>query len=126
MALGRRRPLGVLRWPAGGQKFPGAQPKQLVRGFIRGRVPDSIVERPVNTVLDEFVQRSFDYVSLRRWIDPTEFRMPGIDYPRFWARLERGNLQNYEYVSAKDLAQVHAFLSLWTARRLSPQGSTDG
>ena len=98
-------------------KFPGAQPKQLVRGFIRGRVPDSIVERPVNTVLDEFVQRSFDYVSLRRWIDPTEFRMPGIDYPRFWARLERGNLQNYEYVSAKDLAQVHAFLSLWTARR---------
>jgi hypothetical protein len=96
-------------------KFPGVQSKQLVRGFIRGRVPDSIVDRRANTVLDEFVQRNFDYASLRRWIGTTDFRMPGVDYARLRARLDRGDLRNHEYESMKDLAQVHAFLSHWTA-----------
>ena len=94
-------------------KFPGAQSKQLVRGFIRGRVPDSITDRKANTVLDEFVQRNFDYASLRHWIRRADFRMPGVDYAKLEARLDRGALRNYEYESIKDLAQVHAFLSLW-------------
>jgi hypothetical protein len=94
-------------------KFPGAQSKQLVRGFVRGRVPDSILDRKANTVLDEFVQRNFDYASLRHWIGRGEFRMPGVDYAKADARLAQGHLRNFEYESMKDLAQVHAFLSLW-------------
>ena len=100
-------------------KFPGAQSKQLVRQFIRGRVPDGVVDRRVNTVIDEFVQRNFDLASLRYWVDQTDFRMPGVDYAKVHARLDRGSLQNYEYVSIKDLAQVHAFLSLWSGARAS-------
>lgn len=108
-------------------KFPGAQSKQLVREFIRGRVPDSIVDRKVNTVIDEFVQRSFDYASLRRWIGTGDFRMPGIDYAKLHARLDRGALANWEYESIKDLAQVHAFLSLWDgARRETREAPTPG
>jgi asparagine synthase (glutamine-hydrolysing) len=101
------------------QKFPGAQPKALVRRFIRGRLPDSVVNRRARTVLDEFVQSSFDYPSLLRWIETGDFRMPGVDYGRLRRRLEQGRLENFEYESAKDVAQVHAFLSNWS----SPAGT---
>jgi hypothetical protein len=94
-------------------KFPGAQSKQLLRGLIGDRLPASVVHRRDRTVLDEFVQRSFDYASLGRWIGAGEFRMPGVDYSAVRRRLDRGQLANHEYESIKDLAQVHAFLSNW-------------
>lgn len=98
-------------------KFPGAEPKLLMRQLMRGRLPDSVLNRRDNTVSDEFAKRNFDYASLERWIGQGEYRMPGIDYARLRARLGQRNLAIYEYAAAKDLAQVHAFLSNWSSGR---------
>jgi asparagine synthase (glutamine-hydrolysing) len=110
-------------------KFPGAQSKQLLRGLIRDRLPASVVNRRDRTVLDEFVQRRFDYASLGGWIGSGDFRMPGVDYAVLRRRLDRGNLGNLEYASIKDLAQVHAFLSNWvgaTSRETAMPAAASG
>jgi asparagine synthase (glutamine-hydrolysing) len=95
-------------------KFPHPQMKSLVRGLLRGRVPDRILQRQDKTVLNEwFEATSLDYPSLRRWLLRPSYRVPGVDYGMLAERLERCDMDLAEYVWAKDLAGVHAFLDLW-------------
>jgi hypothetical protein len=101
-----------LRLPAE-VKFSATQPKQLVRGFLRGRLPDTVLERRDKTVMDEFLRAGFDYASLRYWLRGDGYRMPGVDYAKLGVRLGQEGFGLAEYQWANDLAQVHAFVSLW-------------
>jgi asparagine synthetase B (glutamine-hydrolysing) len=95
------------------QKFPNARSKYLVRTFMRGRLPDAILDRRDKTVLDEFVIAGFDYPSLRMWFDHPEYQMPGVDYTALRRHLEAEDLTTFGYLWAKDLAGIHAFLATW-------------
>lgn len=92
-------------------KFPTAESKGLVRAIMRGRLPDEILDRHDKTLLNEFVLASFDYPSLRRWLSVGDYRMPGVDYQRLHEALDRQDLGIFDYLWAKDLAAVHAFLA---------------
>jgi asparagine synthase (glutamine-hydrolysing) len=94
-------------------KFPDNQSKTLVRRLLRGRVPDAILDRRDKTVFDESVMSHIDYDTLRRWLIKPDHRLGGVDYDLLEDRLERRELELPEFMWAKDLASVHAFLSLW-------------
>jgi asparagine synthase (glutamine-hydrolysing) len=94
-------------------KFPDNQSKTLVRRFLQGRVPDAILDRRDKTVFDESVMSHLDYDTLRRWLISPDHRIAGVDYDLLADRLERRNLELSEFMWAKDLASVHAFLSEW-------------
>jgi hypothetical protein len=94
-------------------KFPDDRSKTLVRGWIRGSVPDSIVDRTDKTVLDAFVQANFDYGGLKYWLQQSEYRMPGVDYGSLERQIERRDLGILDYLWARDLACIHAYTSLW-------------
>lgn len=94
-------------------KFPDNQSKTVVRRLLRGKVPDAILDRRDKTVFDESVMRHLDYDTLRRWLTNPKHRIGGVDYDLLEARLERRDLKLQEFMWAKDLASVHAFLSQW-------------
>jgi asparagine synthase (glutamine-hydrolysing) len=94
-------------------KFPRAETKGLVRRLLRGRVPDAILDRTDKTHFNEYVMTSIDYPVLRKWLTNPEYRVGGVDYARLSERLEAEDLRLYDYIWARDLAAVHAFLSLW-------------
>ncbi len=95
-------------------KFPDAQTKGLVRLLLRGRVPDAILDRKEKTVFNDAAESAIEYEHLRRWlIGDAQFRMPGVDYGLLARHLEREGMNVFEYIWAKDLAAVHAFLDLW-------------
>jgi hypothetical protein len=95
-------------------KFPDVQTKGLVRSLLRGRVPDPILDRKEKTVFNEAAESDIEYDHLGRWlIDPPSFRMPGVDYAILGEHLDRREMNVFEYIWAKDLAAVHAFLDLW-------------
>jgi hypothetical protein len=100
-------------------KFADAGSKALVRGFIKGRVPDSIVDRTDKTVLDAFVQANFDYKGLQYWLRQSDYRMPGVNYAALELQIDRRDLGILGYLWARDLACIHAYASLWDSRRLS-------
>ena len=81
--------------------------------LIRGRVPDSIVERPSKTLFNASIMARIRYDELRRWLLDPPVRVRGIDYGRLADRLENEDMSLIEYQWAKDLACVHAFLALW-------------
>lgn len=91
-------------------KFPAPQSKGLVRAMMRGRLPDSILDRRDKTLLNEFVRANFDYPSLKRWLVGSDFRMEGVDYKALYAALDRQDFGIFDYLWAKDLAAVHAFV----------------
>ncbi len=93
-------------------KHPEPGSKALVRRLLRGRVPDPILDRTKKTVFDEAIAKSIDYQELERWLVKPEHRVPGIRYELLAERLERRELNLVEFMRAKDLAAVHAFLSL--------------
>jgi hypothetical protein len=45
-------------------------------------------------------------------VDPPH-RVPGVDYARLEERLARADFRVADYIWARNLAGVHAFLSLW-------------
>jgi asparagine synthase (glutamine-hydrolysing) len=94
-------------------KFPDAQSKGLVRRLLRGRVPDAILDRRDKTVFDESIVARIDYATLRRWLVEPGHRLNGVRYELLRERLEKENLSVGEFIWAKDLAAVHAFLSRW-------------
>jgi asparagine synthase (glutamine-hydrolysing) len=94
-------------------KFPDNQSKALVRHLLRGKVPDAILDRRDKTVFDESVMAHVDYRALRRWLVRPQYRLAGVDYALLEERLEREELELSEFMWAKDLASVHAFLSQW-------------
>jgi asparagine synthetase B (glutamine-hydrolysing) len=94
-------------------KFPRAETKGLVRRLLRGRVPDAILDRTDKTHFNEYVMTGIDYPVLRKWLTNPEHRLAGVDYVRLAERLEAEDLRLYDYIWARDLAAVHAFLALW-------------
>jgi hypothetical protein len=92
-------------------KYPDPRRKTLVKTLLRGRVPDPILVRQDKTLFDDFVASSIDYEMLERHISPQGFAMPGIDYDGLRTRLANQSLGLLEYMWAKDLAAVHAFIS---------------
>jgi asparagine synthase (glutamine-hydrolysing) len=94
-------------------KFPDAQTKGLVRRLLRGRVPDPILDRKEKTVFNEAAESAIEFEHLRTWLTGVSYRMPGVDYGMLAEHLERADMNVFEYIWAKDLAAVHAFLDLW-------------
>lgn len=94
-------------------KFPTTESKGLVRELLRGRVPDAILDRNDKTHFNEYVMSSIDYPGLRKWLVDPPHRIPGVRYERLAEHLEAEDLRLYDYIWARDLAAVHAFLGLW-------------
>ncbi|MGH2756359.1 MAG: asparagine synthase-related protein [Actinomycetota bacterium] len=94
-------------------KFPGPRPKSLVVNLLRGRVPDPILDRRDKTFFDDFSMAHIDYSALNKWLVGPDVRISGVDYSLLADRLDRGDLTIGEYMWARDLAGVHAFLALW-------------
>jgi asparagine synthase (glutamine-hydrolysing) len=94
-------------------KFPDNESKTLVRRLLRGKVPTAILDRRDKTVFDESIMANVDYETLRRFLVRPQFRLSGVHYDLLEDRLERRDLDVAEFMWAKDLASVHAFLSRW-------------
>jgi asparagine synthase (glutamine-hydrolysing) len=94
-------------------KHPTVQRKGLVRRLLRGKVPDVILDRRDKTVFDESIEARVDYEGLRGWLVDPSSRISGVDYERLADDLRTERLDAGAYLWARDLAQVHAFLSLW-------------
>jgi asparagine synthase (glutamine-hydrolysing) len=94
-------------------KFPNAVRKGLVRRWLRGWVPDEILDREDKTVFNASIIARIDYDALRRWLLNPPHRIRGVRYDVLADRLRAANMDLREYHWAKDLAAVHAFLSLW-------------
>jgi hypothetical protein len=54
-----------------------------------------------------------DYDSLARWLKCPSVRLPGVNYDLLWQRIDGRTMDIADYMWAKDLASVHAFLALW-------------
>ncbi len=94
-------------------KYPNPWTKSLVRSLARGRLPDLVLDRRDKTYFDAYVMGSIDYPSLRRWLIKPDHRLPGVRYNELADVLDREALRLGDYIWARDLAAVHAFLSLW-------------
>jgi asparagine synthase (glutamine-hydrolysing) len=92
-------------------KFPTMQRKGLVRELLRGRVPDVILDRRTKTFFDANVERRIDHETLRTLIASSSERIRGVDYATLDRRLAQRELTLPEFVWARDLAAVHAFLA---------------
>ena len=101
-----------LSLPAG-QKFPDTPSKGLVKRFLRGRVPDAVLDRTDITVFDEALLAQIDYPTLRRFLVDPAHRIAGIDYDVLADAIRREALDQPSYRYAKHLAGVHAFLAQW-------------
>jgi hypothetical protein len=95
------------------KKHPDAMHKTLVRSMLRGRVPDVILDRTDKTYFDDSITRNIDYVALRRWLKDPPAHLGGVDYGVLMDRIDRADLELVDYLWARDLANIHAFLSTW-------------
>ncbi len=94
-------------------KYQGRRRKDLVRLLMRGRLPDSVLNRPTKTLFNASILARIEYEELRRWLLDPPVRVVGIRYDLLAERLGREDLSLIEYQWAKDLACVQAFLALW-------------
>jgi asparagine synthase (glutamine-hydrolysing) len=94
-------------------KYLGGRRKDLIRLLMRGRVPDSIVDRPSKTLFNASIMARVRYDELRRWLLDPPVHVRGIRYDLLADRLRAEDMSLMEYQWAKDLACVHAFLALW-------------
>ncbi len=94
-------------------KYAGDLRKDIIRSLMRGRVPDSILDRRRKTLFNASIMARIEYEELRRWLVDPPTRMPGVRYDILADRLQSEDLTLVEYEWAKDLAAVHAFLALW-------------
>jgi asparagine synthase (glutamine-hydrolysing) len=97
------------------RKFPDVSTKGLVRRLLRGRVPDEILDRSDKTVFNESVSARVDYVELRRWLSDAPPLLDGVDYELLAKGLADEDMGVFEFLWARDLASVHAFVALWEA-----------
>jgi hypothetical protein len=95
------------------QKYPDMRSKTLVRSLVRGTVPDEVLDRRTKTVFDDAVLASVDYPTLRKLLVSPAYRMRGVGYELLEERLSREDLSVSELKWTRNLASVHAFLSLW-------------
>jgi asparagine synthase (glutamine-hydrolysing) len=94
-------------------KHPYPRRKALIRQLLRGRLPDAILDRRDKSGFEASMIERFDYDAIHRWVINQPYRMPGIDYRRLAEHLERRDFDIVDIRWASDLANVHAFLSLW-------------
>jgi asparagine synthase (glutamine-hydrolysing) len=94
-------------------KFPDTRSKTLVRRLLRGKVPDEILDRTDKTMFDDSIMANIDYPVLRHWLIDPSHRIEGVDYEALQERLDHQNMELVDFEWAKDLAGIHAFLSLW-------------
>jgi asparagine synthetase B (glutamine-hydrolysing) len=88
--------------------------KGFLRGLLRNRVPAVILDRWDKTVFNEFMQANIDYPVLRRWLlAPAGPPIPSVRYDLLAEHLKREAMTLPEYMQAKDLACIHAFLAQW-------------
>jgi asparagine synthase (glutamine-hydrolysing) len=91
-------------------KFIDVVPKGIIRDAMRGRLPDSILDRRDKTVFDEYVLDSTPWTRIADLIDDPDYRMAGIDYRLLQDRIEGRSARASELVWAHNLAIVHAFI----------------
>jgi asparagine synthase (glutamine-hydrolysing) len=94
-------------------KHPDLRFKILAHGKMRGILPDEILDRRGKTVFDDHIMTHLDYDTLRRLLVRPRRRMPGVDYKRLAQRIERRDLNRFDWFWARDLAWIHAFLNAW-------------
>lgn len=114
-----RRPFGdldliefFLSLPAE-QKFPDTHFKGLIRGLLRDRLPDALLDRPSKAVFNDAVLARADPAKLRALLIAPAHRIPGIDYAVLADHLERDDFDISTYEWMKNLAATHAFLARW-------------
>ena len=93
-------------------KFPDARRKALARNLLRDRVPAVILDRKGKVVFDDSIMERIDYVALRRWLVDPPVRVGGVDYERLEKHLADEDFGLWDHIWAKDLASIHAFLTL--------------
>ena len=117
--VGVRRPLAdVDLWEfflslPGEVKCPNIRYKTLAREWLRGYVPDAILDRKRKVVFDDHVMTHIDYPELTRLLVNPRHQVPGVDYRRLAQRIERREFNRFDWYWAKDLARIHAFLNAW-------------
>lgn len=94
-------------------KFPVLKWKALARDGLRGVIPDEIIDRKRKTMFDAHVMRQIDYATLDRLLVNPRYRLNGVNYERLAERIERRDLPFHEWLKARELARIHAFLSAW-------------
>jgi len=95
------------------RKFPDLRSKTLMRRLLGGRLPNAVRQRRDKTAFDDHVTAQMDYAMLRRFLMQPRHRIDGVDYRRLADRLERADFGLFDWVWAKDLALIHAFLNRW-------------
>jgi asparagine synthase (glutamine-hydrolysing) len=93
-------------------KVPDLRLKTFLRGLLRGKVPDAILDRRDKTVFNDHIMARIDYSSLRKYLLNSSFKVQGINYQRLAARIERNEVNMFDWMMANALVRVHAFLSL--------------
>lgn len=94
-------------------RYPDGRYKGLMKRWLRGRVPDEILDRRDRTYFDESFWQRFDRARLKSLLVDVDYRMPGVDYGLLLERLNSADLDLREGMWAKDLAVVHAFMKAW-------------
>ena len=94
-------------------KQPDLKSKTLLKRLLRGRVPDAILDRRKKTVFNDHEMTQIDYPLIRSYLAHPGYRMPGVDYAALAARVERRDFTLWDWVWARDLVRVHAFMKQW-------------
>jgi asparagine synthase (glutamine-hydrolysing) len=94
-------------------KCPDLRFKSVARGFLRGVVPDEILDRQSKILFNDHVMTQVDYPTLRRLLVEPKHRLPGVDYGRLAQRIQQQDFNRFDWFWAKDLAWIHAFLGAW-------------
>jgi len=94
-------------------KCPDLRSKSLVRGLLRGRLPDAILDRRDKTVFNDHVMSQIDYWVLQRHLGDPSHQLPGVDYRRLAQRIEQRNFTRFDWFWAQELTRIHAFLKAW-------------
>ena len=94
-------------------KFPVLQWKALARKALRGVIPDEVLDRTKKTYFDPHVMQQIDYPALSRLLVAPRHRIRGVDYAELERRIRQQDLTFFDWISIRELARVHAFLSAW-------------
>lgn len=94
-------------------KFPVLHWKALAKRALRGVIPDEIIDRKKKTVFDQHVMQQVDYPALERLLVQPRHRIPGVNYELLAQRIAGRELAFHEWLRARELARMHAFLNAW-------------
>jgi asparagine synthase (glutamine-hydrolysing) len=94
-------------------KYPDLRSKTLIRRLLRGKIPNTILDRRDKTYFDDHVMAQIDYPLLRHYLSDPEYEMPGVNYKLLRSRIEAQQLSLVDWFWVNDLVRIHAFLSQW-------------